>query len=346
MPMLSAMESPAARSPFAAFRLAAVVLVGLACAWWPVPGFVALLAGGAIAAAGWAPRASHAAGQWLLKGSVVALGAGIDLSLVVRAGIDGLGAAAATLGAALLAGVLLAKWLKIERDAAWLITVGTAICGGSAIAAAAPVLRAKPAAVGVAIGVVFLLNAVALLLFPWLGARLGLDAAQFGEWCALAIHDTSSVVGAAATRGHEALELATVMKLGRSLWIVPVCIGLAFVPEAAASGAATSGAAASGGARSGGADSLERLRRRPIWLRPPLFVLAFVAAAALVALLPALAPIGQSIAALGKRGLIVALFAVGLSIDRATLRTLQWRHLGLGIALWGLLAAVAWWLVR
>lgn len=330
--MLPAMESPADRSLSAWLRLAAVALVGLACAAWPVPGFVALLAGGAIAAAGLAPRGSHAAGQWLLKGSVVALGAGIDLSLVVRAGLDGLGAAAATLGAALLAGALLAKWLRIERDAAWLITVGTAICGGSAIAAAAPVLRAKPAAVGVAIGVVFLLNAVALLLFPWLGDALGLDAAQFGEWCALAIHDTSSVVGAAATRGHEALELATVMKLGRSLWIVPVCIGLAFVPEAAASV----------GARSSGADGLERLRRRPIWLRPPLFVLAFVAAAGLVALLPTLAPLGQSIAALGKRGLIVALFAVGLSIDRATLRTLQWRHLGLGIALWLLLATVAW----
>ncbi|MBL8843047.1 MAG: putative sulfate exporter family transporter [Planctomycetes bacterium] len=335
------MESPADRSPFAALRLAAVALVGLACAAWPVPGFVALLAGGAIAAAGLAPRGSHAAGQWLLKGSVVALGAGIDLSLVVRAGLDGLGAAATTLVAAIVAGALLAKWLRIERDAAWLITVGTAICGGSAIAAAAPVLRAKPAAVGVAIGVVFLLNAVALLLFPWLGDALGLDAAQFGEWCALAIHDTSSVVGAAATRGREALELATVMKLGRSLWIVPVCIALAFLPEAAASrGAASS--VGNGGAKSSGADRLERLRRRPIWLRPPLFVLAFVAAAALVALVPALAPIGQSIAALGKRGLIVALFAVGLSIDRATLRTLQWRHLGLGIVLWLLLATVAW----
>lgn len=335
--MLPAMESLEVvhRSPSLPKWLcgAALAGVGVACAAWPVPGFVAVLLGGGFAALGVAPRGSHAAAQWLLKGSVVALGFGLDLAQVVRVGVAGVEAAAATLAIALVVGALLARWLKIERDAGWLITVGTAICGGSAIAAAAPVLRAKPAAVGVAVGVVFLLNAVALLLFPWLGEALGLKPAQFGEWCALAIHDTSSVVGAAATRGSEALELATVMKLGRSLWIVPVCVGLAFLPEPGAAAVTASGGA-------------QRLRQRPVWMRPPLFVVAFVLAAASIALLPQLAPLGQQCAALGKRGLVLALFAVGLSIDRATLRTLRWRHLGLGVALWLLLAAVALQFVR
>ncbi len=303
-----------------AWKSAVVVLIAVACVAWRVPGFAALLAGVALAALGAAPRSSHAAGQWLLKGSVVALGAGLDLTLVVRAGSAGISGAALTLGVALLAGAWLSRWFKIERDSAWLITVGTAICGGSAIAAAAPVLRAKPAAVGLAVGVVFLLNAVALLLFPWLGDRLGLSPAQFGEWCALAIHDTSSVVGAAPSRGREALELATAMKLGRSLWIVPVCLALAFgQPALAASTTAP----------------------RRVWLRPPLFVVAFVAAAALVALWPSLAPLGRLAAEGGRRGLVLALFAVGLSIDRATLRTMRPRHLGLGVALWIVLATVA-----
>lgn len=332
LPVMNGLENArtSAAPPARPRRAATLALLSMAgaCLLLPLPGVVALVAGGAFAAFVGAPGGSARASQWLLQGSVVALGAGIDLALVVRAGIDGLGSAAVTLVVALLVGALLARWFRIERDAAWLITVGTAICGGSAIAAAAPVLRAKPGAVGIAIGVVFLLNAVALLLFPWLGDALGLSATQFGEWCALAIHDTSSVVGAAATRGSEALELATAMKLGRSLWIVPVCVALAFVPSAS-------------GATAGRAAPAPR-----VWPRPPLFVVAFVAIAALVALLPALAPAGRVVAEAGRRGLTLGLFVVGLSLDRDALRALRLRHLGLGVALWAVLAVVALALVR
>lgn len=189
------------------------------------------------------------------------------------------------------------------------------------------ILRARPAALGVALGVVFLLNAAALLLFPWLGERLGLDARAFGEWCALAIHDTSSVAGAAATRGDAALLLATAMKLGRALWIAPVCAALAWAGRRSARGDATGAA----------------LRRQ---LPFPGFVVAFLAVAALVALVPALAPAGQWVAAGGRRGLVLALFAMGLAIDRAALRSISWRHLLLGVVLWAVLAAVALGLVR
>jgi uncharacterized integral membrane protein (TIGR00698 family) len=253
-----------------------------------------------------------------LKASVVALGAGLDLALVLSVGAAGFGTSLVTLTVAIAAGLVLARVLRIERDTALLVTVGTAICGGSAIAAAAPVLRARPASVGIAIGVVFLLNAVALVLFPVLGDVFDLAPAAFGEWCALAIHDTSSVVGAAATHGPEALEVATVAKLARSLWIVPVCLALALfaAPKPA-----------------------EGERRR--YGKPPVFVFAFVAAAALVTFVPALAQAGDMVASVGRRGLVLALFALGLSIDRATLRQLGARHLGLGVALWIALAAVA-----
>jgi len=316
--------APGAASPSAARRFApehlALLLGALASVATDVPGFVALAAGVAFAVAFQAPTWSHTAGNWLLKCSVVALGAGIDLALVLQVGLDGLGVAAVTLALAIGAGLALARVLRIERDTAILVTVGTAICGGSAIAAAAPVLRARPASVGIAIGVVFLLNAIALVLFPPLGDLLLLEPAAFGRWCALAIHDTSSVVGAAASHGAEALEVATVTKLARSLWIVPVCIGLALF-------AAPRDTGASQGPRRFG--------------KPPLFVLAFVGAAALVALFPALAPAGEFAADAGRRGLTLALFAIGLSIDRGTLKQVGARHLGLGVCLWLVLGLVS-----
>lgn len=299
-------------------RVLGLVLGALACLALPVPGFVALLLGALLAWGYEVPAVVHRAGKHLLMASVVALGAGTNLGVILNVGFAGLGTALITLLVAFGAGLLLARLLRIERDVALLITVGTAICGGSAIAAAAPALRARPSSVGVALGVVFLLNAVALVLFPWLGSALGLDAQAFGEWCALAIHDTSSVVGAAATHGDEALEVATVTKLARSLWILPVCLVLSFVP----------------------ARGLETKQQRA-FPRPPLFVLAFVAVAALVALAPALEEPGSLVAAAGRRCLVLALFSMGLSLTPATLRAASGRNLVLGVGLWLLLAGVA-----
>ncbi len=322
---VSDMTSLAADSPFPriaggphAPRNLGLLLGALACLALPVPGFVALLLGALLAWGHDVPTFVPRAGKQLLMASVVALGAGTRLDVLLKTGLSGLGTALITLTVAFAAGLLLARWLRIERDVALLITVGTAICGGSAIAAAAPALRARPSSVGVALGVVFLLNAIALFVFPWLGQALGLDAQAFGEWCALAIHDTSSVVGAAATHGDGALEVATVTKLARSLWILPVCLALSFVP----------------------ARGIETGKRRA-FPRPPLFVLAFVALAALVALVPALEEPGRLLAAGGRRCLVLALFSMGLSLTPASLRAASGRILVLGLSLWLLLGGVA-----
>ncbi len=288
----------------------AVVAAAVAVAVLPVPGAVALVAGGVLAMVFGAPELAPRAASTCLKLSVVGIGAGVDLALVGRAGLDGLGMTAVTLVSVIVAAVLLGRWLGVGRDLALLIGVGTAICGGSAIAAIAPILRARPRDVGLALGVVFLLNAVALLLFPSIGAWIGLDDVAFGRWCALAIHDTSSVVGAAAERSETALEIATVTKLARALWIVPVGLVLARIAPA------------------GG--------RAP---KVPGFLLGFLAAAALTTFVPALAPLGEVVAAASRRGLAVALFLTGLGFSRDALLAAGARTLSLGIVLWAALAA-------
>ena len=241
--------------------------------------------------------------------------------MVLRTGLDGLGATAITLGAALVLGLGLGRRLGLARDLTLLVTVGTAICGGSAIAAAAPVLRARAADVAVALGVVFAWNALALLVFPPLAEHLALDPRTFGRWCALAIHDTSSVVGAAASGGELALETATITKLARTLWIVPVCLGLAV---------ATRGRGDAG-------------RRAP---RVPLFLVGFVLAAAAVTLCPSLQPLGTRLAHLAQGGLRAALFALGLGFTRGGLSSLGARPLVLGAGLWVGLSGLSLLLLR
>jgi len=286
------------------------------CALLPLPAALALLLGIACAACGVRPARAHALGQWLLKASLVALGAGMDLGVVLRTGLEGLGATALTLGAALVLGLALGRRLGLSRDLTLLVTVGTAICGGSAIAAAAPVLRARAADVAVALGVVFAWNALALVVFPPLARMLALDPATYGRWCALAIHDTSSVVGAAAGQGALALETATVTKLARTLWIVPVCLALAW---------ATRGRGEAGTRR----------------VRVPLFLLGFVLAAAVVTLFPVLEPFGARLAHLARGGLRAALFTLGLGFTREGLSSLGARPLWLGAGLWVGLSGVS-----
>lgn len=297
------LPAPATRRP-AGVALALVLLV--ACATLAVPGVAALAAGCALGVVAPDARRVAAVGQPLLKACVAALGAGLDLGALAGTAVQGWATAAATIAIAGVTGLVLARVLRVERETALLVTVGTAICGGSAIAAAAPVLRARPASVAVALGVVFALNAIALLVFPWLGAVLELDARTFGEWCALAIHDTSSVVGAASSAGPEALAVATTAKLARALWIVPVCALLAW--------------------RTGdGAGS------RP---RVPGFVLLFVAMAALFTFAPLPADLGGTVAAVGRAGLGGALFAIGLAIDPRAIAASGPRQLVMGTALW------------
>jgi uncharacterized integral membrane protein (TIGR00698 family) len=191
------------------------------------------------------------------------------------------------------------------------VSLGTAICGGSAIAAAAPVLGANDEDTSLALATVFLLNAAALLVFPPIGHAFHLSERAFGLWAALAIHDTSSVVGASASYGSEALVVATTTKLARALWIVPLTLGLGFWLSRRKQSASRSGRA-----------------------KRPWFIVGFLAAAALVTLLPALKPTGLLVAAMAKRTLVLTLFLLGLGLSRASLAKVGPRPFFQGLLLW------------
>jgi uncharacterized integral membrane protein (TIGR00698 family) len=197
-----------------------------------------------------------------------------------------------------------------------LISVGTAICGGSAIAAVTSVLRSEDHETSVSFAVVFVLNAIALVAFPLLGHAMGLSEPVFGRWAALGIHDTSSVVGAGLAYGPQALAIATTTKLARALWIVPVTLVIAVARRRRAGG------------------GLDRIR----W---PWFILGFVAVAALFTWLPVLAPIAPTVVRIGQRAMLLALFLIGLSLSRSALRAVGVRPLVLGVALWGIVGAVS-----
>jgi len=158
----------------------------------------------------------------LLQYSIVGLGFGINLNTAIEAGSQGFLFTVSTIALVMIFGLFLAKILKIDKTIAQLISAGTAICGGSAIAAVAPILKANNKQTSVALGIVFVLNAVALFIFPEIGHFFNLSQNQFGIWSAIAIHDTSSVVGAASKYGNEALQIATTVKLARALWIIPL----------------------------------------------------------------------------------------------------------------------------
>src|SRR5665213_2750834 len=187
---------------------------------------VALLIGFAIAQFSGHPflHLNHKATSFLLKVSVVGLGFGMNVQNALQAGKEGLFFTVASICGTLAFGLLLGKLLKIEKKTSHLISTGTAICGGSAIAAISPLIKADEKQISVALGTVFILNSIALFLFPFIGHQLHLTQTQFGLWSAIAIHDTSSVVGAANKYGAEALQVATTVKLARALWIIPVSI--------------------------------------------------------------------------------------------------------------------------
>ncbi len=263
------------------------------------------------------PIHSRALAQRALTLSVVGLGAGMNLSVVGRVGVHGFAYTALGIGTAFVVGTLLGRRLGVGRDTSLLITVGTAICGGSAIAAVAPVIRAKEHDVSLALVSVFVLNAGALILFPPVGRALHLGQDSFGLWCALAIHDTSSVVGAAAQYGDRALEVATAAKLARALWIVPVTFAVATfrarVPQAE--------------------DGPVGKPKRP-W-----FILGFLTVAALTTFVPSLHAAALLVSAGAHRLLVFTLFLIGLGLSRTALRTLGLRPFLQAVALWTTLAA-------
>jgi uncharacterized integral membrane protein (TIGR00698 family) len=251
----------------------------------------------------------------LLSLSVMGLGAGMDLRAVARAGASGVVYTVLGIATALLLGALLSRLLGVERLVAALITVGTAICGGSAIAAVAAVLRPKEHETTVALATVFLLNAVALFVFPPVGHFFGLTDTQFGLWSAIAIHDTSSVVGAAVAWGGGAVAVATTVKLARALWIVPLTLAL---------GAWNQRHPLAGTDGQGPAGKPKR----------PWFILGFVLAAALVTYVPALQAPGHWAAAAAKQAMVLVLFLIGAGLSRKALREVGVKPLVFGVILW------------
>lgn len=318
----------------APLRRAVVPALGLLCLLLPGMGSVgALVLGVAVAFAGlnvWEAE-TNALAKRLLMLSVVGLGAGLDLAAVADVGLLGAGLAVGSIAFCLTLGWLLARLFRVDPLTGLLVTAGTAICGGSAIAAVAPTVSARAHQVTAALGTVFALNAVALLVFPLVGHALGMDAHQFGLWCAVAIHDTSSVVGAAMTYGPDALEVATTVKLARALWIIPLTAGLAWHTRRQRRAARVAALAETpvAGTQAPSSRPPEAPRAARPW-----FILGFVVLAALVNLFPSLAPLGDAASALSRRLLVLTLFLVGAALSRDALRAVGLRPFLQGVTLW------------
>jgi len=259
---------------------------------------------------------SPRAARFLLQASVVGLGFGMNLHQVLKAGRSGFLYTAVSISLAIALGLGLGKLLQLRGNASFLITAGTAICGGSAIAAIGPILQANEEEMAVALGVVFILNSVALLIFPPIGGALHLTQTQFGLWAALAIHDTSSVVGAASKYGPQALVIGTTVKLARALWIVPLALITAAV------------------------------KRSKSRIQLPWFILFFCLAAVINTYLPNLSRWTHAMWTLGRLGLTATLFLIGTGISRATLREVGWRPLLQAVLLWIVVGCGSLYLIR
>jgi uncharacterized integral membrane protein (TIGR00698 family) len=275
------------------------------------PPWAALILGAALALTLGNPCAAFTgrASKKLLQLAVIGLGAGVNLAVVGRVGLQGLGYTLIGLVVTFALGVWLAGRLKVAPKVAALLCAGTGICGGSAIAAAAPAIDAHADETSAALAAVFLLNGVALLVFPLAGTWAGLDQHAFGLWCALAIHDTSSVTGAALTHGPVALATATTVKLARALWIVPVALILGWW-----------------------------FRRRGVrgrgGVKPPWFIAGFVALSALFTLLPAWHDAAAAVVVGARSVLTLTLFFIGAGLDRTAMRAVGLRPFLHALLLW------------
>lgn len=254
----------------------------------------------------------------VLQASIVLMGFGMNLTMVVEASKSGFGFTAISVIATISIGLLLGKLLKVEKATTILIAAGTAICGGSAIAAVAPVINAKNKQVLFAMAVVFVLNSLALMLFPIIGHYFEMSQETFGFWSAIAIHDTSSVVGASAAYGEKALEIATTVKLTRALWIIPVSIVFAILNRNTESGK----------------------------IKIPWFIGVFVLAILVAHLLPEWQEVFLHLKYLGKKGMIIALLFIGSSISVSEIRETGSNTFLLGIILWIIIGTTSLYLLQ
>jgi len=299
-------------------RKATFVALLLFCVtpWCPPP--LALALGLAFALTLGSPFKTSRVTKILLQISVVGLGFGMNLQKVLDAGRSGILFTLATIAGTLLAGYALGRALRVGSGTAHLISSGTAICGGSAIAAVGPVIGATEEEMSVSLGTVFILNSIALFIFPAIGAALHLTQTEFGIWSAIAIHDTSSVVGAAAAYGAEALQVATTVKLTRALWIVPLALGTAYAFR----------------------------RRGSARIAFPWFILFFLLASVLRTYVPAQDVTWDVLVRIARIGLTVTLFLIGSALSRKSLASVGIRPLVLGLVLWLLVSIVGLWSVR
>ena len=264
------------------------------------------------------PAESKKLTKYLLQFSVVLLGFGMNLTSIIKAGKDGILFTMATIFGTLMLGFLIGKLLKISPKTSALISSGTAICGGSAIAAIAPAIDADAEEISVSLGTIFVLNSIALITFPGIGHFLGLTENQFGIWSAIAIHDTSSVVGASAKFGDEALQIATTVKLARALWIVPVALGFAWLYR--------------------GKDGEPKSK-----IVIPWFIFLFFFVTVLRTYAPSIIQpsVFESLVNLAKAGLTITLFLIGASLSRKILRKVGAKPLLQGVILWIVISLVS-----
>lgn len=246
----------------------------------------------------------------LLQYSVIGLGFGMNLQASLASGAEGMTFTIISVVGTMLIGWFIGrKLIKVERNTSYLISSGTAICGGSAIAAVGPVIKAKDSEMSVALGTIFILNAIALFIFPIIGHWLGMTQEQFGLWAAIAIHDTSSVVGAGAAYGEEALKIATTVKLTRALWIIPLAIATSFI-----------------------------FKTKGQKISIPWFILWFVVAMIINTYLLSLSEtgimIGNFINSLARKSLTLTLFFIGASLSVDTLKAVGIKPLIQGVLLW------------
>lgn len=248
----------------------------------------------------------------LLSNSIIGLGAGMNLLVVAQVGAHGVLVTILGLSSTLLVGWLIGKAIGTRRDTSILVNVGTAICGGSAIAAVSSAIHAKDEDTSVSLGIVFILNAIALFIFPPMGHHFGMSEDQFGLWSALAIHDTSSVVGASMQFGAHALEVGTTTKLVRALWIIPVTLLIGRLYK-----------------------SPENTGKRPQF---PMFIFGFLAMSAAMTWIPQIHEAGHWIEWVAKRTLVATLFLIGAGLSRATLKKVGMKPLTHGVILWAIVA--------
>ena len=253
------------------------------------------------------PKFNKKVSKKLLQYSVVGLGFGMNLHASLASGKEGMLFTIISVIGTMLIGMFIGrKLLKVNRDTSYLISSGTAICGGSAIAAVGPVIKAKDSDMSVALATIFVLNAIALFVFPVLGGWLGLTQQEFGTWAAIAIHDTSSVVGAGAAYGEEALQVATTIKLTRALWIIPLALVTSFIFKS---------------------------EGRKVSI--PWFILWFIVAILInTYLLDSVPEVGKTISGMARKGLIITMFFIGASLSTDVLKAVGVKPLVQGVLLW------------